>query len=132
MAAPPPTATKVSKKVIKRQKERESKVIENPKKCMFIKGPKSSQVLNGLLHDLVSDSSISNQLIPSGIKVPFLISKTPHLQCLLKKPYGIKYQRKNQIRPFDDDASLEFFAQKCDASQFIVTSHTKKVRFPKP
>jgi len=99
MSAPPQaTATAVSKKAIRRKESREPKVVENPKKCMFIKGPKSSETLNELLNDL----------------------------CSLKKPHAVKYQRKNQIRPFDDDTSIEFFAQKNDASQFVLTSHTKK------
>merc|ERR1712137_929766 len=99
MSAPPQaTATAVSKKALRRKEAREPKVVENPKKCMFIKGPKSSETLNELLNDL----------------------------CSLKKPHSIKYQRKNQIRPFEDDTSLEFFAQKSDASQFVMSSHTKK------
>ena len=54
MAAPPQaTATGVSKKAIRRKEAKEPKVVENSKKCMFIKGPKSSEILNELLNDLV-------------------------------------------------------------------------------
>ena len=58
MSAPPqPTATAVSKKAQRRQEARDPKVVENPKKCMFIKGPKTSAILNDLLNDLVSSQT---------------------------------------------------------------------------
>lgn len=49
-----PTATQVSKKVQRRKEQKDPKVVENPKKCMFIKGSKTSAILNELLNDLVS------------------------------------------------------------------------------
>jgi len=37
------------------------------------------------------------------------------------------YQRRNQIIPFENETSLEFFSSKSDASLFAFASHTKKV-----
>ena len=92
------TVTAVSKKSIRRKENKAPKIVENTKKCIYIKGPRTSEVINQLLTELY----------------------------LLKKPFGIKYQRKNQIRPFEDDTSLEFFSNKSDASQFVLGSHSKK------
>jgi hypothetical protein len=44
----------------------------------------------------------------------------------LKRPDAISFSKKNAIRPFEDPASLEFWAQKNDASMFIVGQSTKK------
>ena len=48
------------------------------------------------------------------------------LQYLLKKPDAINFSKKNELRPFDDVSSLEFFSEKEDASLFVVGSHSKK------
>lgn len=79
-------------------KAREPKVFENVKTGLFIKASKTSQVVNDVLKDLAS----------------------------LKKPYGVSYSRKNDIHPFQDEQSIEFFAKKTDASLFMVGSHSKK------
>jgi len=78
--------------------EREPKIIENTKTCMFIKGGKTSDVVSGALKELY----------------------------LLKKPEAISYRKKNILRPFEDLASLEFFGKKSDASLFVFGSHNKK------
>ena len=48
------------------------------------------------------------------------------LQYLLKKPDAIQYNKKNELKPFEDDASLGFFAQKSDAALFCLGYHSKK------
>ena len=44
----------------------------------------------------------------------------------LKRPDAIAFSKKNVIRPFEDASSLEFWAQKNDASLFLVGQTTKK------
>lgn len=50
------------------------------------------------------------------------------MQYDLKKPHAEWYRRKesNQILPFEDASSIEFFSQRSDASLFMFGSHTKK------
>ena len=44
----------------------------------------------------------------------------------LKRPHAISFSKKNAVRPFEDTASLEFYAQKNDASLFVFGQSTKK------
>ena len=44
----------------------------------------------------------------------------------LKRPHAISFSKKNTVRPFEDASSLEFWAQKNDASFFVVGQSTKK------
>jgi ribosome production factor 2 len=44
----------------------------------------------------------------------------------LKRPNAISFSKKNTVRPFEDASSLEFWAQKNDASLFVVGQSTKK------
>lgn len=44
----------------------------------------------------------------------------------LKRPLTIKFSKKNDIHPFEDASSLEFFSEKNDASLMVYGSHTKK------
>lgn len=44
----------------------------------------------------------------------------------LKRPNAISFSKKNTVRPFEDPSSLEFWAQKNDASLFVVGQSTKK------
>lgn len=44
----------------------------------------------------------------------------------LKRPNAISFSKKNPVRPFEDASSLEFWAQKNDASLFVVGQSTKK------
>ena len=44
----------------------------------------------------------------------------------MKRPQAINFSRKNDIHPFDSPSSLEFFAQKNDASLFVTGLHSKK------
>jgi len=78
--------------------EREPKIIENTKTCMFIKGGNTSDIVGSALKELY----------------------------LLKKPDAISYRKKNILRPFEDQTSLEFFGKKSDASLFLFGSHNKK------
>lgn len=78
-----------------------SKVIENAKRALFLKGSSCSEVVSQAMHDLYS----------------------------LKKPEAIFFGRKNEIHPFEggkSEASLEFFSRKNDASLIVVGNHSKK------
>ena len=44
----------------------------------------------------------------------------------LKRPNAVSFSKKNAVRPFEDASSLEFWAQKNDASLFVVGQSTKK------
>ena len=44
----------------------------------------------------------------------------------MKKPDATHFSKKNDIHPFDDVSSLEFFSEKQDASLSVLGSHTKK------
>ncbi|XP_044146710.1 ribosome production factor 2 homolog [Bufo gargarizans] len=77
---------------------RESKLTENDKYAMLIKGGNANLIVTQALKDLRS----------------------------LKKPYCVMYKRKNMTRPFDDPTSLEFFSKKSDCSLFVFGSHNKK------
>ena len=48
------------------------------------------------------------------------------MQYALKRPQAVNFSRKNDIHPFDDTSSLEFFASKNDASLFVTGLHSKK------
>ena len=61
---------------------------ETPKQAIFIRGKKTGTLLNNLLKNLYQ----------------------------LKKPLSSMYKQHNDLRPFEDANSLEFFAQKSNAS----------------
>jgi len=87
--------------VLRALEAREPKIHENVKTGMFIKGHKTSQLVNDVLRDL----------------------------CSLKKPNAQKYNKKKKNKttgPFEDETTIEFFATKCDASLFMYGLHTKK------
>lgn len=44
----------------------------------------------------------------------------------LKRPNAISFSKKNDIRPFEDATSLDFWASKNDASLFVIGQDTKK------
>lgn len=71
---------------------------ENTKTTLFLKGTTSSSLVNSLLSDIYS----------------------------LKRPYAIRFTKKNAIHPFEDASSLEFFSRKNDASLILFGSHSKK------
>ncbi|XP_072178961.1 ribosome production factor 2 homolog [Diadema setosum] len=78
--------------------KREPKLIENNKTSLFIRGGHTSERITAVLTEL----------------------------HMLRKPHSQIFRRKNIMRPFDDQTSLEFMAQKNDASLFAFGSHSKK------
>lgn len=77
---------------------REPKLVENDKTCLFLRGGNSSQAVTKVMATLQA----------------------------FKKPNAIQFHQKNMLRPFEDPASLEFFAERNDASMFCFGSHSKK------
>ncbi|KIY49447.1 Brix-domain-containing protein [Fistulina hepatica ATCC 64428] len=77
---------------------REPKQVEDPRTAVFVKGTHTGDVLNGVMKDLMA----------------------------LKRPDAISFSKKNTVRPFESASSLEFWADKNDASLFVVAQTTKK------
>ncbi|XP_015925531.1 ribosome production factor 2 homolog [Parasteatoda tepidariorum] len=77
---------------------REPKLIENDKKAIFIRGVNANNVALQVLKDL----------------------------SMLKKPHTVFYNKKNDLKPFEDATPLEGFCKKSDASHFMFGSHNKK------
>jgi len=77
---------------------REPKLVENDKRCLFLRGGNSSAVVTKVMSTIHS----------------------------MKKPNAMQFHQKNMLRPFEDYGSLEFFAKKNDTSQFIFGSTSKK------
>lgn len=75
-----------------------SKIIENVKTACFIRG------------------STANNTVLTAMK-NFNV---------LKKPHGVFFSRKNEMRPFENIIPLEYFCQKHDTSLFMFGSHNKK------
>ena len=78
--------------------KREPQIHENPKTALLLRGSSCSSLVNDLLTDLTA----------------------------LKRPYSIRFSKKNPIHPFEDASSLEFFSRKNDASQLVFGNHSKK------
>lgn len=78
--------------------KREPKEYESCKKAIFVRGPHSSEKVSTALKEF----------------------------SLLKKPNSIPFNKKNEIVPFEDAASLEFWGKKNDASLFLIANHQKK------
>ncbi|KAI8376240.1 Brix domain-containing protein 1 [Radiomyces spectabilis] len=79
-------------------KNREAKVHENPKTTLFVRGSTTSQVVNDALKDLYA----------------------------LKRTNAIYFNKKNEIKPFEDDEKIEFFSRKNDSSLMVIGTHLKK------
>lgn len=77
---------------------KEPKIVENTKQALFVPGQTSNQ----LLHDAMVDL------------------------CALKLPDGKRFNKKNEINPFEDVSSLEFFSEKNDTSLLVFSSSNKK------
>ncbi|KAF2109337.1 ribosome biogenesis protein-like protein RPF2 [Lophiotrema nucula] len=71
---------------------------ENPKVTLFLSGSKTSQILKLAVNDLAK----------------------------LKKPWIEKFTKKNDVHPFEDAASLEFWSQKNDTSLLALSLNSKK------
>ena len=95
--------------------KREPKVIENVKSAMFVKGPKTSEIINKVLHNLVH----------SSVQLRFLATNRL-LQYMLKKPEAIMLQKHNQKRPFEEESEINFLSDKNDCSLFAYGTHSKK------
>jgi len=78
--------------------KREGKLEENTKSVMLIRGGKTSELVTQAIKDI----------------------------HILKKPHSTMFHRKNILRPFEDQTSLEFFSQKNDTSLMVFGSHSKK------
>ncbi|KAI9013094.1 Brix domain-containing protein [Gaertneriomyces semiglobifer] len=79
-------------------KQREPQVIEEAKAAVFVKGTTTSQLVTSVLKDLYA----------------------------LKRPDAVLFSKRNDVKPFEDPAPLEFFSQKNDAALFVLASHSKK------
>jgi ribosome production factor 2 len=89
-----------SKRGLRTLADRQSKVIENTKKVVVIKGSKTSQITKQ------SQSDLSLLIHPSQVK---------------------KLTKLNQgIYPFEDQSSIEFLCEKNDCSLFMFASKSKK------
>jgi len=93
--APRKAKTKAGQRVLD---ARAPKLIENEKKCIFMRGQTCSNLIGKALTDL----------------------------CALKKPSGKLLSNKNPIRPFEDATSIEFLTRVNDSSIFCFGSHSKK------
>ncbi|KAL3233557.1 Ribosome biogenesis protein RPF2 [Nakaseomyces bracarensis] len=78
--------------------KKESKLVENTKQALFIPG----QTSNKALHDIMVDLSA------------------------LKKPDIKRFNKKNNVLPFEDPEPLEFFSEKNDASLLVLATNSKK------
>jgi ribosome production factor 2 len=78
--------------------QREPQQHENPKTTLFVSGQKTSQILKLAVADIAT----------------------------LKRPFVERFTKKNDIHPFDDASSLEFFSQKNDTSLLVLSLHSKK------
>ncbi|CCF57888.1 hypothetical protein KAFR_0D02410 [Kazachstania africana CBS 2517] len=78
--------------------KREAKLVEDVKQALFVPG----QTSNKLLHDIMVDLSA------------------------IKKPDIKRFNKKNEIRPFEDAASLEFLSEKNDTSLIVLSTNSKK------
>jgi ribosome production factor 2 len=78
--------------------DRQSKLVENQKTTLLLRGSTASDLIQTVLTDLNS----------------------------LKKPHSIKFTKKNTVVPFEDAAPLEFFSEKNDASLLVLGTHSKK------
>ncbi|ODV78062.1 Brix-domain-containing protein [Suhomyces tanzawaensis NRRL Y-17324] len=78
--------------------KQEAKLVENTKTALFVPGSTGNKFLHDAMCDLMA----------------------------LKKPFVKKFSKKNDIRPFDDASTLEFFAEKNDTSLMVLSTHNKK------
>ncbi|KAL8795561.1 MAG: hypothetical protein Q9195_001982 [Heterodermia aff. obscurata] len=79
-------------------KAREPLPTENPKTTLLLRGTSCSSLISTLLTDLNA----------------------------LKRPHSVRFTKKNDIHPFADASSLEFFSLKNDASLLLFGNHSKK------
>lgn len=73
-------------------------MVENTKQALFVPGANCNKTLQDAMVDLHA----------------------------LKKPDAKRFSKKNDIRPFEDTSSLEFFSEKNDCSLLVLGTHNKK------
>ncbi|CAK9435795.1 uncharacterized protein LODBEIA_P04770 [Lodderomyces beijingensis] len=78
--------------------KKEAKLVENTKSALFVPGATGNKLLHDAMCDLMA----------------------------LKKPFAKKFSKKNEIRPFEDNSQLEFFAERNDSSLMVFSTHNKK------
>ncbi|KAI9657604.1 MAG: rRNA-binding ribosome biosynthesis protein rpf2 [Bathelium mastoideum] len=71
---------------------------ENPKNTLFLRYSSCSQIVQLALADILS----------------------------IKRPLVVRFNKKNDIHPFEDPSSLEFFSEKNDAALIVYGSNSKK------
>ena len=89
---------KISIKTKRRLAKKQPQVVEGPKSALFLRGHKTSQEICQVVREL----------------------------RMVKAPLCVPYTKKNDVRPFEDHTSLEFFSSKTECSLFCLGSHTKK------
>uniref|UniRef100_A0AC35TTS3 Ribosome production factor 2 homolog n=1 Tax=Rhabditophanes sp. KR3021 TaxID=114890 RepID=A0AC35TTS3_9BILA len=77
---------------------KQSKVVENDKNCLFVKGGKTTELVTAVMHEIY----------------------------LLKKPLAVQLKRHNPFHPFEDETGLTQFSTKFDASLFVFGLNSKK------
>ncbi|BFZ53672.1 rRNA-binding ribosome biosynthesis protein rpf2 [Savitreella phatthalungensis] len=82
------------------QDDKSPKLVENAKTAIFVQTSTCNELTRSILLDLAT----------------------------LKKPDSLSFNRRkdNQVLPFEDASSIEFFAEKNDASIVVLGSHSKK------
>eukprot|EP01138_Halocafeteria_seosinensis_P000143 gb/GECG01000148.1/.p1 GENE.gb/GECG01000148.1/~~gb/GECG01000148.1/.p1 ORF type:complete len:318 (+),score=43.64 gb/GECG01000148.1/:1-954(+) len=82
-------------------KQKEPKVIEDPKRALFFRGHTTGEEVVTFMKDIYH----------------------------LKKPNAKLFSKKNNILPFENESSVEFLCNKNDCGLFMTCSHTKKRPF---
>eukprot|EP00727_Mastigamoeba_balamuthi_P000891 m51a1_g108 hypothetical protein (321) ;mRNA; f:328009-328971 len=82
----------------KKKRDKEPKVIENPKRALVMYGRHSSEVVRAFVSDVVA----------------------------MKKPQVVKFTENNPVLPFDDETPIETHCERRDCGLFLFASHQKK------
>ncbi|KAL6024504.1 rRNA-binding ribosome biosynthesis protein rpf2 [Candidozyma auris] len=77
---------------------KEAKLVENTKSALFVPGSTGNKFLHDAMVDLMA----------------------------LKKPDAKMFTKKNEVRPFEDASTLEFFSEKNDTSLMVFSTSNKK------
>lgn len=78
--------------------KKDAKLVENTKTALFVPGATGNKFLHDAMCDLMA----------------------------FKKPFAKRFSKKNEIRPFEDPSTLEFFSEKNDTSLMVFSSNNKK------
>ena len=101
--APPSTSRKKGGKAsrgraLRAVRRAEPVIVEGEKLLLGLRGPSSSDLVVDALRDLLA----------------------------LKKPGCVLLSRRNDVRPFEDAASLEFLAERAECGAFLLATHQTK------